>query len=197
MDYYSLIATHFQDTIESIALSVDDFAGPLEASGQRMSNALLGDGKIIACGSGADGAVAQLFSAALLCGYHSERPALPAIALGCDATTAGAIAQTFGPEHTLARQVRALGQPGDILLCINSTAGTDDLLRAIESAQERNMIVVLLSNSNDQRLLSTLRADDIGLLVPALHQGRIIEIHCMVVHCLCELIEHAIFGDSN
>jgi D-sedoheptulose 7-phosphate isomerase len=197
MNYYDIIAGNFQATIESIAMSVDDLAGPIEGASQLMAQALLEDRKIIACGNGADGAIAQLFAANLLNRFEHDRPALPALALGGDGPGITAIAQAGGINDIFSRPLRALGQPGDVLLCINSDSGANNLLRAVQAAHERNMTVIILSNGGDTQLGTLIRSEDIEISVDAPRQARIVELHTMVVHCLCELLDHSLFGSYN
>jgi D-sedoheptulose 7-phosphate isomerase len=197
MDYYDIIAGNFQAAIETIALSVDDLAAPIEGASQVMTQALLEDHKIIACGHGSDGAVAQLFATNLLNRFENDRPALPALALGGDGTGITAIARASGLDDIFSRQVRALGQPGDVLLCINSGSTADSLLRTVQAGHERNMAIVALSNGSDSRLTPLIRPQDIEIRVDAARQPRVVELHTMVVHCLCELLDHSLFGSYN
>ena len=197
MDYYQIIAESFQSTIETIALSVDQLAGPIENGCQLMTQALLEDRKIVACGNGVDAALAQLFTSNLLSRFEHERPALPALTLGGDGASLTAIVQSSGVNDIFSRQVRALGQPGDVLLCISSSTGANNLLRAVQAAHERNMSVVALSNTRDIELSTLMRAEDVELRVDAARQPRVVEIHTMAIHCLCELIDHSLFGTYN
>jgi phosphoheptose isomerase len=194
MDYYQIIAENFQSTIETIALSVDNLAEPIERGSQLMARALLEDRKIVACGNGVDAALAQLFACNLLSRFEHERPALPALTLGGDGASITAIAHSSGVIDIFSRQLRALGQAGDVLLCINSSDGANNLLRAVQAAHERNMTVVALSNTGDSELSTLIRAEDVELRVDALRQPRIVELHTMAIHCLCELIDHSLFG---
>lgn len=197
MDYYQIISENFQGTIETIAVSVDSLAGPIEQACQLMVAALLEDRKIMACGNGVDGALAQLFACNLMSRFEHERPALPALALGGDSASLTAIAQVGGLTDIYSRQLRALGQEGDILLCINSTAEANNLVRAIQAAHERNMPVVALSNAMDGDLNDLLHPGDVELRVTAARRPRVVELHTMAIHCLCELIEHSLFGSYN
>ncbi len=197
MDYYQIIADNFQSTIETIAMSVDNLADPIERGSQLLAQALLEDRKIVACGNGVDAALAQLFASNLLSRFEHERPALPVLALGSDGASVTAIAQSSGINEIFSRQLRALGQPGDILLCINSSGSASNLLRAVQAAHERNMGVVALSNTGDTELGTLIRAEDVELLIEASRQPRIVEIHTMAIHCLCELIDHSLFGAYN
>ncbi len=194
MDYYETIAGHFQDTIETIAMSVDDLAGPIESASQMMTRALLDDRKVIACGNGADAAMAHLFAGALLSRFERDRPALPALALGGDGATLGAIGSSAGLNDIFSRPLRALGQPGDVLLCISSASADSNLLRAVQAAHERHMDVVALSNSGGGQLGTLIRAEDIDIRVEAARRPRVIEVHTMVINCLCELIDLSLFG---
>jgi phosphoheptose isomerase len=197
MDYYKIIAENFQSTIETIALSVDTLAEPIERASQLMVRALLEDRKILACGNGVDGALAQLFASNLLSRFEHDRPALPALALNSDGASLTAIAQSGGINDVYSRQLRALGQGGDILLCINSAATAGNLLRAIQAAHERNMAVIALSNVADGELSTLLQAEDVELRIDATRPPRVVELHTMSIHCLCELIEHSLFGSYN
>ena len=197
MDHYQIIADNFQNTIETIAMSVDELAHPIEQGSHLMAQALLEDRKIMACGNGVDAALAQLFTSNLLSRFEHERPALPALALGSDGTGMSAIAQSNGLNDVFSRPLRALGQAGDVLLCISSTSGANNLLRAVQAAHERKMCVVALSNTADTELGAFIRAEDVELRIEAARQPRIVEMHTMAIHCLCELIEHSLFGTYN
>ena len=197
MDHYQIIADNFQSTIETIAMSVDSLAEAIEHGSEMMARALLADRKIIACGNGVDAALAQLFACILLNRFEADRPALPALTLGAENACVTAIAQSSSINDIFSRQLRALGQAGDILLCINSSRGAGNLLRAVQTAQDRNMGVILLSNSRDGELGVLIRPEDVQLQVPAKRQARIVEMHTMVIHSFCELIDHSLFGNYH
>lgn len=194
MDYYQIIANNFQSTIETIAMSVDGLAETIEQGSQLMAKALLADRKIIACGNGVDAAVAQLFACNLINRFEQDRPALPALTLGTDSACVTAIAQSSNINDIFSRQLRALGQAEDILLCINSSRGAGNLLRAVQTAQDRNMSVILLSNSQDGELGALIRPEDVQLRIHATRPARIVEMHTMVIHSFCELVDHSLFG---
>lgn len=194
MDAYDTISRQFQDTIETIAMSVDTLAPAISAGSALMAQTLIDDRKIVACGNGPDAAMAQLFVGHLLSRFEAERPALPALALGSESTAASAITQVTGINDVFSRPLRALGNQGDVLLCIASTEATTNLIRAVQAAHDRNMAVVLLSNSGERELENLLDDSDIAVHVPSHHTSRVLEMHTMVIHCLCTLIEHALFG---
>ncbi len=197
MDYYQIISNNFQSTIETIALSVDMLAEPIGLASELMVKSLLEEHKIITCGNGVDGTLAQLFACNLLSRFEHDRPALPALALNNNGTGLTAIAQTSGLNDIYSRQLRALGQPGDVLLCVSSTGETNNLLRAVQAAHERDMAVVVLSSTIDGELGTLLHQEDVEIRVDSLRRPRVVELHTMTIHCLCELIEHSLFGSYN
>ncbi|MCB1841468.1 MAG: SIS domain-containing protein [Halioglobus sp.] len=197
MNFYNTIAGSFQATIEAISLSVDTLAPSIERAVQCMTRCLLDDKKILVCGNGPDAALAQLFAANLL-GHHArERPALPAVALAADGAILSAIIRASGSRDIFARQIRALGQTGDVLLCLSSDGSDPTLLRAVQAARERNMTVITLSNSRDEETGALLAANDVELTIDAGSVARVVELQTMVIHCLCELIDLSLFGDYN
>jgi phosphoheptose isomerase len=129
----------------------------------------------------------------LLSRLENERPALPALSLSSDAASLTAIATTGGLNDLFSRQVRALGQTGDVLLCISSGDGHNNLIRAVQAAHERNMGVIALSNTNSGELSTLIRSEDVELPVNAPRRTLVIEMQTMVIHSLCELIDRTLF----
>jgi len=197
MDYYQIISSNFQGTIETIAASVDALAEPVNRASELMVRALLADRKIMACGNGVDGTLAQLFTCNLLSRFEHDRPALPAIALNSDGAGLTAIADTGGFNDIYSRQIRALGQAGDVLLCISSAGEANNLLRAAQAAHERNMEVVALSNATDSEFGTLLQPEDVEICIDSLRRPRVVELHTMTINCLCELIENSLFGSYD
>ncbi len=193
MDHYQIISGNFQATIESIAMSVDELAEPLSQASEMMSGALLEDRKILCCGEGADAALAALFTSHLLGHFERERPSLPALCLASDSASLMAISAGSGQEEIFSRQVRALGQSGDVLFCIDSApVPGDSLRRAMQSADERGMAVIALLRNADSAL-----AGGVAIGVNAARRHRAMELYTMIIHCLCELIDHNLFGPDH
>jgi phosphoheptose isomerase len=197
MDNYQIVAQHCQGTIEHLMSLVDQASPGLERACELMVGTLLADRKIICCGSGADGALAQLFSCNMLGQFEQERPALPVIALGADGAGVTAITNAGGSDEVFSRPLRALGQPGDILLCLCSNPVAPDIAAAILAAQERNMPVILLSNAGNAGLVSLMNNDDVTITVAQSRRSHIIEMQTLLLNCLCELIEHSLFGSLH
>ncbi len=170
---------------------------PLIARGATaMIDALLADRKILACGNGGSAADAQHFSSELLNRFETERPGLPAIALTTDASTVTSIANDHHFEEIFARQVLALGQAGDVLLGISTSGNSANVIRAVEAAHEREMVCVLLNGRDGGELARILNDNDVNICVPGTSTARIQEIHLMVIHNLCDLIDHRLLGQE-
>lgn len=198
MDYYSLIANHFQQTIEAASMSVDTVAPQIESGAILMTQALLQDKKLIACGIGSDGLVAQLLVSKLLNNTEQERPALPALALQAAAGDLISTGQNNTSDESVSRQLSALGQEHDVFICVNSERHCHpSIMRAISAAQDRGMHVVAISSAIDESITSLLTPGDANIRVESAQSSSITELHTMVIHCLCTLVEYDLFGSYN
>lgn len=187
------VLDHFRESIAVKQASVE-LAPLISASAHLMTQALLADGKILSCGNGGSAADAQHFSAELLNRFELERPGLPALALTTDSSTLTSIANDYEFAEVFAKQVRALGQGDDILLAISTSGNSENVLRAIHAAHERGMKVVALTGRDGGPIGRALHADDVELRVPAQRTCRIQEVHALIVHCLCDLIDAELLG---
>lgn len=194
MDHYRIIAENFQDTVEAVTMSVDSLADGIELGSQLMVEALLSERKIISCGNGVDAALAHLLTCNLLDRFEADRPALPALTLGADNTALTAIARSDGFDDIFSRQLQAMGQAGDVLLCISTSESIENLLRAARSAKERNIAVVALSHTGDKGFGNTLSTGDVLIQTAQARRARLVELYTMVIHSFCSLIEYSLFG---
>lgn len=194
MDHYDILSGNCQATIESLAMAVDSLAPALGEAADAVAGALLQDRKIIACGDGPDAALAQLFSINMLGHFQQERPALPAMTLTADGGVIAAIACQDGRREIFSRQLNAIGQAGDLLLCIASAPASDALLAAVAAAAERNMTVIALSNGGDEALDNVLDASAIRVIAHCASPARALELQTVVIQNLCQLIDYNLFG---
>ena len=155
---------------------------------------LINGGKILARGNGGAAADAQHFAAELVGRFEVERQELAAIALTTDTSILTAVGNDYSFNQIFARQVRALGHAGDVLLAISTSGNSGNVIEAIRSAHEAAMPVVALTGRGGGQVGEMLRDDDIHLCVPADRTARIQETHLLVIHCLCDGIDALLLG---
>jgi len=194
MDLISRINHNFQESISTKQMAADLLAEPIARAAQSMTQCLLNGGKILSCGNGGSAGDAQHFSSEMLNRFEMERPGLPAMALTTDSSTITSIANDYSFEQIFSKQVSALGQNGDILLAISTSGNSGNVNKAVEAAHDREMTVVALTGRQGGELANKLALEDIEIRVPAESTARIQEVHLLVIHCLCDLIDHQLLG---
>ena len=194
MNLVSRISEHFIDSAQTKLSSTEVLAAPIADAVELMVESLMATGKILACGNGGSAADAQHFAAELVGRYERERPELAAIALTVDSSILTAIANDYSFEQVFAKQVRALGQPQDVLLAISTSGNSANVIAAIDAAHEREMLVVALTGRGGGRIAELLTDRDIHICVPAERTARIQEVHLLTLHCLCDGIDCMLLG---
>ena len=153
--------------------------------------------KVLACGSGPSAAQAQQLAAFCVTGFERERPELASLALSSDGGLLGGSAGTAPGSQYLARQVRALGQAGDLLLVISVSGNDQSLLEAVDAAHEREMMVVVLTGHTGGALAARVRETDVLVCVPHERAARVREAHELVIHCLCDGVDTQLLGEQE
>jgi D-sedoheptulose 7-phosphate isomerase len=194
MDPVQRVKDNFSESIQVKTDSVDKLAPLIAAAAELMTNCLLNENKILTCGNGGSAADAQHFSAEMLNRFEMERPGLPAIALTTDSSTLTSIGNDYQFADIFSKQVRALGRPGDVLLAISTSGESHNIIHAIDSAHEREMKIVALTGREGGQVADLMQGGDIEIRVPSWSTARIQEVHIMVLHCLCDLIDHRLLG---
>ena len=194
MDSVTRVRDHFAESIATKQAAEGILVDSIVAAGQVMSDALLDDGNILSCGNGGSAADAQHFSSELLNRFERERPGLPAMALTTDSSTVTSISNDYAYEEIFSKQVRALGRSQDILLGISTSGNSENVIRAISAAHERDMKVVALTGRDGGRMAEVFEDGDVEIRVPASRTARIQEVHLVIIHCLCDLIDTALLG---
>ena len=187
----------FQASIDTKQQALQALPGAIEQASLLMVNALLSDNKILSCGKGGSAGDAQHFSSEMLNRFERERPSLPALALTTDSSTITSIANDYSYEEVFSKQIRALGQQGDILLAISTSGNSANVVQAIHAAHDRNMKVIALTGRDGGCMAPLLQPDDVEIRVPSSVTARIQEVHLLVIHCLCDLIDRQLFGSEE
>ena len=155
-----------------------------------MTECLRAGGKIMACGNGGSAADAQHFAAELIGRFERERAELAAIALTTDTSILTAIANDYSYDEIFSKQVRGLGKPGDILLGISTSGNSKNVVKAIEAAKKMGIKVIALTGNGGGRITDLLDQEDIHLCAPSNRTARIQETHLVLLHGLCDGVDH-------
>ena len=191
------IRRHFEDSIAVKQASLAVLVSPIAAAAGLLAAALRSGSKILSCGNGGSAGDAQHFAAELLNRFEMERPGLAALALSTDTSTLTSIANDYSYEQVFSKQLSALGRSGDVLLAISTSGNSANIVAAVHAAHERDMRVIGLSGRDGGKLASALHEGDIEIRVPAERTARIQEVHLVVIHCLCDAIDQALFGGRD
>ncbi|QSI77793.1 MULTISPECIES: phosphoheptose isomerase [Niveibacterium] len=196
MDLIAHIAQQFEDSANAKIAAVDAMAAPIAGAIEAMTHALMNGGKILACGNGGSAADCQHFAAELIGRFERERPELAAVALTTDTSAITAIANDYSYEQIFAKQVRGLGQAGDVLLAISTSGNSGNVMAAIEAAHQRDIRVVALTGKGGGKIGAMLRDGDVHLCVPHDRTARIQEVHILAIHCICDGIDCLLLGSE-
>lgn len=194
MEISERVTNIFTSHIETAQAAQDKITVDIVDAATLMTNALLNDRKILCCGNGGSASDSQHFSSELLNRFERERPGLPAIALTTDSSTITSISNDYAFDEIFSKQVSALGQEGDILLAISTSGNSANILQAVQAAHQRQMRCVVLSGNSGGALVGFLEDDDVFISVPAKSTARIQEVHIIIIHCLCDLIDTQLLG---
>ena len=187
----------FNDSVETKLQVVETLAPVIAQASELISSHIVKGGKILICGNGGSAADSQHFASELINRFEVERTGLPAIALTTDTSTITSIANDYHFDEIFAKQIRALGQSGDLLVAISTSGGSNNIINAIKAAQERNMIVIALTGRDGGQVVHLLSDQDTEIRVSAHSTARIQEVHILIIHCICDLIDYQLLGQEN
>jgi D-sedoheptulose 7-phosphate isomerase len=204
--YYFLSRSFTMDEVEHIrqifAVSIEIkqqaatvLAEPIARAADIIFDALLSDHKVLSCGNGGSAGDAQHFSSEMLNRFERERPGLPAIALTTDSSALTSIANDYSYDQIFSKQIKVLGKSGDVLLAISTSGESANVLDAVIAAHERGMKTIALSGKRGGRMAQLLNDEDVEIRVPSESTARIQEVHLLVIHCLCDLIDRHLLGN--
>lgn len=190
------IVEHFQESAELKSQAAAVLAQPIADAIELMFTALSNGNKILACGNGGSAADCQHFAAELVGRFERERLPLPALALTTDTSIITAVGNDYAFDDIFAKQVQAFGQSGDVLLALSTSGNSKNVVAAIDAALERDMRVVALTGKGGGVMGKKLTDADVHICVPHDRTARIQEVHLVTIHCLCDGIDVALFGED-
>jgi D-sedoheptulose 7-phosphate isomerase len=188
---------HFGQSLETKMHTAELLTDDICLVSQWLIGCLVSDNKIICCGNGPSAALADLLSAQLLSKYEQERPGLPAMTINSGNAASSGIANNFSFSEVYARQIKAIGQPGDILIVITSSGNSSNIIQAIQAAHDREMTVIALTGNDGGAVATFITEHDIELRVPSTIKPITHEAHLSIIHCLCDLIDHQLFEGAS
>lgn len=191
------IQQHFIDSADLKYQAAQALSAPIAAAVQAILACVTSGGKVLACGNGPSAAEAQRFAAFCVAGFERDRPELAAVALTSDSTLLTLAGGGSDGAQQFARQVRALGQAGDVLLALSVTGNDANVIAATEAAHERDMTVVILSGRTGGKLAALVRETDVLISVPHDRAARVREVHALVLHCLCDGVDAQLLGEQE
>ena len=198
------IQQHFIDSADLKYQAAQVLSHPIASAVQAILACVTSGGKVLVCGNGPSAAAAQQFAAFCVAGFERERPELAALALAADSTllTAGTAGMggtgaTQDVTQLFSRQVRALGQAGDVLLILSVSGSDTNLLAAAEAAHERDMTVLVLTGRTGGKIATVLRETDVSINVPHDRPARVREVHALVLHCLSDGVDAQLLGEQE
>lgn len=194
MSLINRIQENFLQSIELKKNSVAAMAPEILAAGEMLAQCIKDGHKVLSCGNGGSACDAQHFTTELVNRFVIERDNLPAISLPSDIATVTAIANDYGYQEVFAKQIKALGRKRDVLLAISTSGKSQNVVNAIHEAHIRQMGVIALTGRDGGMMAKSLNKTDIKICVPSKITPRIQEVHILIIHCLCDLIDKQLYS---
>lgn len=194
MDMHARIREMFTESIQTKIDAADALPDNIARAVDMLVNALVSGKKILSCGNGGSAGDAMHFSSEMLNRFERERPSLPAIALTTDMNTITAIGNDYSYDQIFAKQVKALGNEGDILMAISTSGNSKNVIEAMKAALSKDMTIIALTGKDGGEMAGLMSNSDVEIRVPSPSTARIQEVHLLVIHSFCDLIDNRLFG---
>ena len=197
MERLNRVKKIFSDSIAVKEEARSTLAPLIVKAAEVILTSLMDNNKVMSCGNGGSAADAQHFSSEMLNRFERERPGLAAFALTTDASTITSVANDYQFADIFAKQIRALGRPGDVILAFSTSGNSSNIVSAIDAAHEQDARVVLISGRDGGEAAMALNPDDIEVRVASSSTARIQEVHLIITHCICDLVDNHLLGHPN
>lgn len=191
------IQQQFFDSADLKYAAAEVLSKPIADAVNALVGCITAGGKVLSCGNGGSAGDAQHFAAEFVGRFERERPGLAAISLSTDTSIITAIANDYHFDAIFAKQVQALGAPGDVLLAISTSGNSRNVIAAVEAARAKEMIVIGLTGNKGGKLRDLLLETDVLICVPHERTARIQEVHLLVLHCLCDAVDLQLLGEED
>ena len=182
----SIIKHEFNEHLKTSKVTMESIGKLIEVAAEICIDSLKNGGKILIFGNGGSAADAQHIAAELVGRYKLERKGLSAIALSTDTSVLTAIANDYGYEHVFDRQIEALANPEDVAVGISTSGNSDNVINALKLAKNIGCKSIGLSGKSGGNINKIC---DVNLIIPSKDTARIQEMHILVGHIICHLIE--------
>ncbi len=197
MELLSRVDRHFAASLEAKQRTLEAMGSRIVQAAELLAERLRQGNKILVCGNGGSAADAQHFAAELVNRFEIERPGLAALALTTDSSALTSIANDYAFEQIFARQVRALGRSGDVLLAISTSGNSPNVVVALDAARELGMTTLALTGRDGGRMAGQLGGGDLEIRAAAVATARVQEVHILIIHCLCDLVDGLLFAKEE
>jgi D-sedoheptulose 7-phosphate isomerase len=188
----STLETHLSDLRRALD-GIDHELPRIRRWGEQLAARLLAGGRLLACGNGGSAAQAQHLTAELVGRYHEERRPFSAIALHAETSALTAIVNDYGPDEAFARQVRAHGRRGDVLVALSTSGHSSNVLAAAGAAAELGITVLALTGSAPNPLAAAAH-DAVCIPGPT---PTVQELHLLAIHLLCEAVDEIVLAGER
>lgn len=191
------IQQHFFDSADLLYACAESLSKPINDAAHAIVGCITAAGKVLACGNGASASQAQQFAAEFMGRFERERPGLAALALTGNTAMLSALGEQDEFDSVYAKQVQALGQPGDVLMVLSASTAAPNLRAAVDAARAKDMVVLVLTGRAPNPLTDRLAETDVAICVPHDRAARVHETHTLIVHCLCDAVDMQLLGEQD
>ena len=191
------IQQQFFDSADLKYAAAEVLSKPIADAVSAIVGCITAGGKVLACGNGGSASDAQHFAAQFVGRFERERPGLAAISLSTDTSILTAIGNDYDFNAIFAKQVQALGNPGDVLLAISTSGNSANVLAAVEAARAKELTVIALTGRQGGKMRGLLTETDVHICVPHERIARIQEVHILALHCICDAVDLQLLGEQE